>query len=217
LSARFCWALGGVALLLSFAAIGIAAADGDLFIIPLVPAPFAAALMGGLVAWRRPRHPVGVLLGGFGFAGAVCLLVFAYARAAVVRFPGALPSGKPMMWMTAWDFVPLFAFALVLPLVFPDGRLLSARWRLVLWAAAAFAVLAMAGNAFAPESMGGWFGDRPNPYAMHGPLFGLLLDVGSVFGLAVAVAAVASVAQRWRRAGHVQRQQLKWLLAMLPL
>jgi len=215
-SPRFCWALAGAALLLSLTTIGIAAADGDLFIILLVPGALPAALMGALVASRRPGHPAGLLLGGFGFTGTVCLLVFAYARAAVVRFPGSLPSGRPAMWMTAWDFVPMFAFVLVLPLVFPDGRLLSARWRLALWAAAGFVVLALAGNAFAPESMGGWFDDRPNPYAVHGPLFRLLLDAGSVFGLAVAVASVASVVHRWRRVGHVQRQQLKWLLAIVP-
>ncbi len=213
LSARFCWGLAVAALLLSLAAVGIAATDGDLFLIPLVPSTVAAALIGGLVASRRPGHPVGVLLSGFGFTGAVCLWVDAYARAAVVGFPRSLPFARPVMWMTAWDYVAPFACALILPLVFPDGRLLSARWRPALWAAVAFAVLALAGNAFAPESMGSLFGDRPNPYAVHGPLFGLLIDAGNVCGLAVVVAAAASVAQRWRRGGHVERQQLKWLVA----
>jgi hypothetical protein len=208
--------LAGATLLLSLASIGIVAADGDLVFILLVPSALAAALMGGLVASRRPGHLMGVLLSGYAFTGEVCLLSIAYARAAVVRFPGSLPFARPAMWMTAWDSVPVFTFALILPLVFPDGRLLSARWRPALWAAVAFAVLTVAGNAFRPESMGGWFGDQPNPYAVGRPLFGLFIDVGSVCGLAVAVAAVASVAQRWRRAGHVERQQLKWLLAIVP-
>jgi len=216
LSARFCWGLAVAALLLSLASIGIAAADGDLFIILLVPGALVAVLMGGVVASRRPGHRMGVLLAGYGITGAVCVLGFAYARAAVVGFPGSLPFARPVLWMNAWDYVPVFAFALILPLMFPDGRLLSARWRPALWAAAMFVVLALAGNAFAPESMGGWFGNRPNPYAVPGPLFGVILDVGSACGLAVAVAATASVVQRWRRAGHVERQQLKWFLATVP-
>jgi signal transduction histidine kinase len=216
LSAWFCWGLAVATLVLILVSIGIAAADGDLFLIALVLSPLVAAVMGGLVASRRPGHPMGVLLGAYAFTGAVDLLIFAYARAAVVGLPGSLPFARPAMWITAWDFALNFAFALVLPLVFPDGRLLSARWRPALWAAVAFVVFALIGNAFAPLSMGGWFGDRPNPYAVRGPLFGLFIDVGSVCGLAVAVAAVASVAQRWRRAGHVERQQLKWLLAIVP-
>ena len=215
LSARFCWGLGGATLLLNLTSTGIVAADGDLFLLPLVPVAPIAALMGAMVASRRGGHPMGVLLVGYAFTGAVALLGDAYGRAAVVDFPGALPFATPAMWMTAWTFIPSFAFVLVLPLVFPDGRLPSARWRPALWAAAAFAVLTLAGNAFAPESMGIWFGDRPNPYAVPGPLFWLFIDTGSVCGLGVAVAAAASIAQRWRRAGFVERQELKWLMAVI--
>jgi two-component system NarL family sensor kinase len=215
-SARLCWGLAGTALLLSLAIIGIAVADGDLFLIPLIPTPLVAGLMGGLVASRRPGHRMGLLLAGYSFVSAVDMLTFAYGRAAVVAFPGALPFGRAAMWLSAWDYVPDITLGLVLPLVFPDGRLLSPRWRPALWAALAFTVLALAGNAFAPMSMGPFYAGRQNPYAVSGPLFGLLIVVGSAFGLAVAVAAVASIAVRWRRAGHVERQQLKWLLAIVP-
>ena len=51
-----------------------------------------------------------------------------------------------------------------MPLVFPDGRLLSPRWRPALWAALAFIPLWVAGYAFIPQSMGSWFRDRPDPY-----------------------------------------------------
>jgi signal transduction histidine kinase len=217
LSARFCWGLAGAVVLLNLTSTGIMAADGDLFLLPLVSSASVAALMGGLVASRRPGHPVGVLLAGYAFTGAVALLTDAYSQAAVVDFPGSLPFATQAMWMTAWDFVPPATFGLVLPLLFPDGRLLSARWRPALWAAAAFTVTALAGNAFATESMGAWFGDRPNPYAVPGPAFRLLLDAAGVCALVVATAAAASVAQRWRRAGHVERQQLKWLAAVIPV
>ena len=96
----------------------------------LVPAVLAAALMGVLVAVRRPGHPMGTLLCAYGLASAVCVAGLAYARAAIVHFPGSLPFGVPVLWMTAWDYVPSECLgALILPLVFPDGRLLSRRWR----------------------------------------------------------------------------------------
>jgi two-component system, NarL family, sensor kinase len=196
----------------------LAVAGGDVFFIALVPGPAAAALIGGLVAVRSPGQPMGTLLCAYGLAGTAGGAAFTYAHAAAGHFAGSLPAGTPMMWVTSWDWVPAIALqVLILPLVFPDGRLLSRRWRPVLWAALVFVPLWAAGNAFVTESMGGWFADRPNPYAVQGPMFGVILDVADAYGLAVAVAVAVSVALRWRRGGHVVRQQLKWFLSTLPL
>jgi signal transduction histidine kinase len=212
------WGLAVPAIVLSVGMVVLAVADGDLFMIVLAPGPVVAALMGGLVAARRPGQRMGPLLSVFGLLGAVCSAAFAYAHAAVVHDPAVLPAGQVMMWMTSWDYVPPIAFlVLILPLVFPDGRLVSPRWRPALWAAAAFVALAIVGNAFEPESMGGWFGNRPNPYAIPSPVFRVLLDVAYGCGLVTAIAAAASLVVRWRRGGLVVRQQLKWLLAPVPV
>jgi signal transduction histidine kinase len=217
LSARFCWSLTVATLLLALATVGIAVADGDLFLILVVASLLPETLMCALVAFRRPGHPVGVLLCGYVFTGAAALWTFAYARAAVVHFPAVLPFGRQVLWATGWEYAPQVALAaLILPLVFPDGRLLSRRWRPALWAAVAFVIVALAGG-FAPGSTGGWFGNRPTPYAVHGPLLGMIVDLSYVWFLAVLVTAAASVALRWRRAGHVERQQLKWFLAAIPV
>jgi two-component system NarL family sensor kinase len=217
-SVKFSWSLALAALVLVAVTVVLAVADGNVFMIPGLLAVVTAALMGGLVAVRRPGEPIGTLLCGFGLAGGVCVAAFVYARAAVVHIRGSLPYGGPMMWATSWDYVPVIGLmVLVLPLVFPDGRLVSRRWRPALWAALAFVPLAMVGNAFVPQSLGGWFGDRPNPYAVHGALFSVILDVANLWGAAVAVAAAASVTVRWRRSGHLVRQQLKWFLATVPV
>ena len=161
-SAGFCWGLAAAALALTIAMVVIAVADGDFFIVPLVPGLLAAALIGGVVAARRPGHPMGTLLCGYGLVAAVAVADFAYAHAAAVHFAGSLPFGVPAMWIGSWDFVPVFAIELfILPLVFPDGRLLSRRWRPALWAAVAFVPLSVAGNAFAYQSLGSWVGNRP--------------------------------------------------------
>ena len=218
LSVGCCWGLSSIALALAVAMAVIALTDGDVFILSLVPAPIVWAVMGGLVAVRRPGHPMGLLLSAGGLADAITATMFAYARAAVIHFPATLPFGRPALWLTAWDYVPAICLSgMVVPLVFPDGHLLSRRWRPVLWAVAAYAALSAVGNAFSPQSMGGWFRDVPSPYAVTGPLFPVILDLSSVLGLAAGVAVLASLALRWRRAGHTTRQQIKWFLAAAPL
>jgi two-component system NarL family sensor kinase len=96
---------------------------------------------------------------------------------------------------------------------------LSRRWRPALWAALAFTPLWVAGYAFAPQTMGSYLHNLPNPYAAASahPLFeGLqLLAVACV--LSAGAAALASMVLRWRLADRVGRQQLKWLLAVLPV
>lgn len=210
--------LASASVALAVATTVIALADGDLFIIvALVPGALGAATMGGLVAVRRPGHPMGLLLGAIALTTAVCDVTFAYGRAAVLHFPGSLPGGRPVMWLTSWDFVPAECLTvLVLPLVFPEGRLPSPRWRPAGWVVAIFFLLSVAGNAFAPISMGRWYDDRANPYAVSGPLFLVILDASYAFGLVAILAAVGSVVLRWRRADHLVRQQLKWFLAAVP-
>src|SRR5439155_22958081 len=78
---------------------------------------------------------------------------------------GALPFGTAFLWITVWGFAPAACLtAFVLPLVFPDGRLLSRCWRPVLWAALLIIPLLAVGRAFIPENMGSSLNYLPNPY-----------------------------------------------------
>jgi signal transduction histidine kinase len=108
---------------------------------------------------------------------------------------------------------------MVLLLVFPEGRLLSPRFRPALWAALAFIPLSVAGYAFVPQNLGVLFRYRPNPYAVPrlDAWFEAFQALAIVCGLVAGVGAAASVTLRWRRADRVGRQQLKWLLAVLPV
>ena len=74
----------------------------------------------------------------------------------------------PSRWpISAW--APGSSLTLVLLLVFPEGRLLSRRWRPALWAALALIPLVFAGEAFLPQHMGGYLRNLPNPYAAACP------------------------------------------------
>jgi hypothetical protein len=119
-------------------------------------------------------------------------------------------------WLQTWLFFPIIGLVLVLLLVFPTGRLLSHRWRWSLWAPAVFVVVASAGAAFYP-----WAPDDggPNPLAVEAMsgtwLF--LQDAAGIPILVAALAGIASVGVRYRRAGEVQRHQIKWFLAATAL
>jgi two-component system, NarL family, sensor kinase len=213
------WAGAAVATVLSGGILALAAMSRILDAYP-VPTALGFAWMGCVILARRPGHPMGPLLCLIGLANAVSGAAFAYARYTLVHFPGSLPFGTPALWLNTWLYAPALSLTgLVLPLVFPDGRLLSPRWRPALWAALAFIPLWAASFAFVPQSMGSYFRDLPDPYT-YPSLDGVftaaeVLAVGC--GLAAGAAAVASVALRWRRADRVGRQQLKWFFAVLPL
>jgi two-component system NarL family sensor kinase len=208
-----------LATIVALAAAVLAALGRDVSLF-LLPEPLAFAGIGCVLLVRRPGHPMGPLLCLIGLADAISVVPFAYARYTVVHSPRALPFGTAMLWMSTWDFAPGTSLVgLVLPLVFPEGRLLSPRWRPALWAALAFIPLSLAGYAFIPQSMGVLFHNLPNPYTVHrlDGLFEAIQVLAVLCGLGAAVAAVASVTLRWRRADRVRRQQLKWFLAVLPV
>ncbi len=217
-SAALAWAAALVATILSFGIVVLAALGRDLDAYP-VPIALGFAWMGCVLLARRPGHPMGPLLCLIGLANAVSGFAFAYARYTLVHFPGSLPFGTPMLWANTWLTAPALSLTgLVLPLVYPEGRLLSPRWRPALWAALAFIPLWAAGYAFIPQSMGGLFRDLPDPYTFPSldRVFEALQILAVACGLAAGAAAAATVTLRWRRADRVVRQQLKWFLAVLP-
>jgi len=186
----------------------------------LILAALGYALVGSLILARRPGHRMGPLLCAIALAIAFSDFVFVYTRYTLIYSPGSLPFGTAFLWITAWGFAPAACLtAFVLPLVFPDGRLLSRRWRPVLWAALLIIPLLAVGRAFIPDNMGSSLNYLPNPYPIPAaePVFEvmLLLAVGS--GLIVLAAVSASVVLRWRRSGQVVRLQLNWFLATIPI
>jgi signal transduction histidine kinase len=198
---------------------GVLAVFGRDVSILLLPAPLAYAWMGCVLLARRPGHPMGPLLCLIGLADAFATGCYAYVRYAVVHSPGSLPFSTLALWVNTWAYAPATSLgAMVLLLVFPEGRLLSRRFRPALWAALAFIPLSIAAFAFYPQNLGPLFRYRHNPYAF--PQFDWLYEtcgaLAIVCGLVAGVGAVASMTLRWRRSDRVGRQQLKWLLAVLP-
>jgi hypothetical protein len=127
--------LGGLvlALVAALVPLGILArqsigSGGDTFVLGPV-----FGVVGFVVAWRRPRNPLGWLM-----LGAVAFLVLsgdpgAYAVADYRLRHGGLPLGwVAVLLQPSWT--PAIALFGLTVLLFPDGRLLSPRWRWMLWA-----------------------------------------------------------------------------------
>ena len=94
------------------------------------------ALVGAVLASHRPRNPVGWFFVFSAASFAVSEATFRYAVYGLVIDPGSLPLARAMAWPATWLWVPGVLLVLVfLPLYFPNGRLLSLRWRPVMWLA----------------------------------------------------------------------------------
>ncbi|MDX1511946.1 MAG: hypothetical protein R3249_11405 [Nitriliruptorales bacterium] len=175
-----------------------------------------------LLLIRRKDHPVGWLLLAVGASGALQAAAFSYAtHGAVGSDPlGTLPGAVPAQWVSEqlW-LVQIVGQALLIPLLFPDGRLPSRRWRHVLRMIVVGAVfgwipLLLAPTLYIDESIAAPLARLAPP----DPISGALVAVGGMLVAFGLVAVIVSLVVRWRRGDPLERQQLKWLFAgLIPL
>jgi len=164
---------------------------------------------GALIVARQPNHPIGWLLCALGCLTALGSFASEYAIYGLLGHPGTAPGAAALAWLTSWLSSGYLALLAALLALFPTGRPLSPRWRWVLW---------LAGSGVACTVVGAlWLWPlRGVPLLqVHPPepigLPGLLYSVGSWAPVVAVLAAVASLAVRFRRARGAERQQLKWL------
>jgi signal transduction histidine kinase len=216
--ARWPWVVLAVAL--------IAAFGGMTFVVlndrSLVPefANFAAfmgmGVVGALILSRTPRHAIGsiLLLTTVTVAGA-----FVTTEAATYSFrAGERTIATWLAWPgnTLW-VIGIFPVLVLLPLLYPDGRLLSPRWRIVLWTGVAVIATGFVIVGFAvrtlevDETAAGTIRTLPNP--LHVPALAFLDPLGDILWivlLGLFAVSVSSMILRFRRSEGTERQQLKW-------
>jgi hypothetical protein len=182
--------------------------------------------IGALIAARQPHNKIGWLMCAVGTVGVVDLLMSAYAVRALVIAPGSLPAGVWVAWLDDVIEAPgLVAFLVFFPLLFPDGHLLSLRWRVVAWLAGFVIGAQMVWAAFMPrmlvgDTVGGQeVGVAPNPLGLDRLVEPLrLLDqISGPLFLLLLLAALASIIVRFRRSEGVERLQIKWVLYALAV
>jgi len=120
-----------------------------------------------------------------------------------------------MTWFNNWSWLLLIIPLLLIPLLFPNGRPPTPRWRWVgvaaiAWAAL-FVLLAALAQQINAETTPNLVFD--NPIGVLGEdMVERLVGVWIVGLLALAVACAVVLYVRYRRANETERQQIKWLL-----
>jgi len=180
-----------------------------------------AAVVGFVVAWRKPGNSLGWLILVAAVFSMLTKDASYYAVADYRLHHGGLPLGWVALLAQPGSVLGLVLLGLIF-LLFPDGRPPSPRWRWVVWVyagtglvwttwTAAITVGTIIGHHTQVDSSG-------QLYQLSGsdPAAGWWNAALSVFILLVAVCLVASLAGQvasWRRSSGERRQQLKWLMA----
>ena len=183
-----------------------------------IAVPITFGGVGAYLTIRVPANPIGPLLlvATLGFA----LLVGGGALAWYGVGTGQVTPVTTIAGMLAnLSFVPALVIVLVgVPLVFPDGRLLSPRWRWILWVTGISVVVTEAAALFgAPVLLQGQA--LPNPWYIESAAGWLAIADAFTSFVAVAIlaATVASLVLRYRRGDDVLRHQIRWLAAAVSV
>ena len=178
----------------------------------------AFVVAGVLIASRVPSNPIGWVLLASGMGTAVQEFALQYAHYGLLDTPGAVPSADVAAWITEWIWIPyMAAVALLIPMLYPTGRLPSARWRVPLLLGLIAAGLGSVCFALAPGDLDGFPG-VPNPVGLDGmPWIKTLGDTVMFVFVGAVLTAIVSMAVRYRRSQGDERQQLKWLLLAISL
>jgi hypothetical protein len=177
-------------------------------------------VVGFVVAWRKPRNPLGWCLLGLAVTGALSEDGSLYAIAGYRVRHGTLPLGwVAMLAQPAWA-VSIVLIGLTV-LIFPDGTLPAARLRWVLWLYLALGLVWMASayvltiDAIARHDIrvdsGGNLLALDN--GASSPSWWNALQAVLLVALALCMLlSLAGQVLSYRRSSGERRQQLKWLV-----
>ncbi|MDP9485527.1 MAG: sensor histidine kinase [Actinomycetota bacterium] len=207
------WLLCGSTLALVACAVVLASLNRYGEDLTYLVSPASAALVGGLIASRRPANPVGWFILGHALCFSLGEFSRQYAIYGFLTEPGSLPFARAAVWPAYWVWFPgLVLMFSLLPLYFPNGRLLSPRWRPAVWLAVFVALVAAGIGAFQPNDLEA--PGLPNPLGIEAlrPFVGVFLDVAlPALWLILGLASVASLLVRFRRSRGEERQKIKWI------
>jgi hypothetical protein len=211
LSLPFAAFSGGVLGFLSASA-RIFSSLGTIVLLALLALTFTT--VGAVVASRRPENPIGWIFCAGGLILSVTVSAENYTEYALNANTVSLPGVPYAAWIASWALAPtLILVAMMLFLLFPDGKLSSREWGFVAWTAVVASVVVALGDALGRSNLGTDYGSMGNPFAVEGAVGNFLQMLGG-FGVTLLLlcflASVAALFVRLRQARGVERQQIKW-------
>ena len=215
------WSLLGGSILLKVGAVALVLAmpadqrpaEGLAFLI-WTPGVLAFAVVGALIAARRPANAVGWTFLAVGVAEPVYMFAEQYALIGTVIAPDSLP-GAGLVGVTGAALSSGLLFGILLTgLLFPTGHLPSSRWRPVLAISVAWLGVVVACTVLAAGPISETL-PTPNPAAAPGEVGRLAAEVRAVadsIGAALLLLTAPALVVRWRRSEGAERAQLAWLV-----
>lgn len=187
--------------------------------VPFVVAFAMFGLVGALILSRVPGNRIGALLlfGSFvtalGFLGGEVTTYLVRGGQTDGGFVVAMALLSNLGWLLG-----IFPMLVLLPQLFPNGRLPSPRWRPVAWLSLGlimvFGVSALTSSPTLTGSVDAV--QVPNPLYISATDDLRITDAAITVGLFVALAlAVVSLVIRFRRSHGPERQQIKWVAGSL--
>jgi two-component system NarL family sensor kinase len=213
-SARKVFILGGLILLLWLAGVLLLIYQVAAGMVPYeywpesVVRTLVFSAVGSFLATRRPSNPIGWLFIAVGLLNALQLLCGEYAYITLALGPERLPFGPTAAWLSdRLQSTSMFLLFFVL-LLFPTGRLLSSRWRIVAWVGVCAASVGLPSSALVPSS------PFRNPFGVDDAIFGQLSIATQWLLTAAALGALLSLIVRFVRSHGEERQQIKWFVSV---
>ena len=173
-----------------------------------------SAMIGTLIITRQPRNTIGWLLIVSPVAAALISPLNQFLPRAGADPSQVSPITLFATWMTGWSWWFLIGPLLLIPLLFPTGKLLSPHWRWVIYALVADFGAFIFAVSFMPTLI-----DVASSLEMRNPLgwlkeetTSLIILVVQILLATIAAFCVAAIFIRYRRAAAIEREQIKWLL-----
>ena len=206
---RLAWGLVVVTVALFLA--GLLGAAFDLRIAFIWVIGLVFSVVGALIATRQPGNAIGWIFLSVGVSAGLAELSHGYADYWLEGNGGSKALGELAAVYSSQSWMPFILVpATFIVLLFPDGHLLSPRWRPVAWCAA----VGIAGAFLTTALATGPLDDYPqldNPYAVDSPVLDPLAGLSFLLVLIGIVGSAVSLILRFRRARGEERQQIKWL------
>ena len=204
---RLPWLALAVTVAALVAGLVVRPASSDSTYLLLIAVPFVA--VGALLASRRADNPIGWLFLGFGVVASLDFTADQYAHRALDASP-RLAGADLAASIGAHLWHPFFGLFIFAFLLFPDGRLVSPRWRWVAWVC----VATYAGLALTSPLDTDYLGpDYPGAHALAS---GALVDVATAvhsallaFNLLLLPISGASLVFRLRCSSGRLREQVR--------
>ena len=171
----------------------------------------AFPLVGALISSRHPHNPIGWLLLADGLLWRLTDMIDYYSVYGLAS-PGSVPFAAGLAGINNWLWVPAVGLlGTYTILLFPDGRLPSARWRPLGWLSGVVIVLLSVGVMLAPGPLENLGGVR-NPFGLEGqPWMTIAAYVVLPLLPLCILASALSLVLRFRRSRGEVREQIKWI------